>query len=75
MKDTRFEKCLGQSELSVWLAYKSITTNFLGNHRSPEYVKVVDELMDSFQQLGARMSVKMHFLRSHLDYFPDNCGD
>lgn len=75
MKDTRFEKCLGQSELSAWLAYKSITTNFLGNHRSPEYVKVVDELMDSFQQLGARMSVKMHFLRSHLDYFPDNCGD
>ena len=21
------------------------------------------------------MSVKMHFLRSHLDYFPYNCGD
>jgi hypothetical protein len=21
------------------------------------------------------MSVKMHFLNSHLDYFPDNCGD
>ena len=20
------------------------------------------------------MSVKMHFLHSHLDYFPDNCG-
>ena len=57
MKDTRFEECLGQCELSAWLAFKSITTNFLGNHRSPEYVKVVDELMDSFQQLGARMSV------------------
>ena len=21
------------------------------------------------------MSVKMHFLHSHLDYFPDNCSD
>ena len=21
------------------------------------------------------MSVKMHFLSSHLDYFPENCGD
>ena len=21
------------------------------------------------------MSVKMHFLRTHLDYFPQNCGD
>ena len=38
-------------------------------------MKVVDELMDSFQQLGARVSVKMHSLGSHLDYFPDNCGD
>ena len=31
--------------------------------------------MQSFKALGAHMSVKMHFLRSHLDYFPDNCGD
>ena len=21
------------------------------------------------------MSIKMHFLQSHLDYFPENCGD
>ena len=21
------------------------------------------------------MSIKMHFLQSHLDYFPKNCGD
>ena len=35
---------------------------------------IVQELMQSFKALGARMSVKMHFLRSHLDYFPDNCG-
>ena len=60
---------------AAWLAFKSIATNFLGNHRSAEYVKVVDELTDSFQQLGALMSGKMHFLRSHLDYFQDNCGD
>ena len=31
--------------------------------------------MENFRQIGARMSVKMHFLRSHLDYFPENCGD
>ena len=27
------------------------------------------------QQLGAQMSVKMHFLNSRLDYFPDNCEE
>ena len=31
--------------------------------------------MHNFPALGARMSTKMHFLNSHLDYFPENCGD
>ena len=33
------------------------------------------ELMHNFQTLGARMSTKMHFLNSHLNYFTENCGD
>ena len=36
---------------------------------------MVEELMENFRKLCARMSVKMHFLRSHLDYFPENCKD
>ena len=31
--------------------------------------------MENSCQNGAHMSVKMHFLRSHLEYFPENCGD
>ena len=31
--------------------------------------------MRSYHKIGARMSIKMHFLNSHLDYFPNNCGD
>ena len=53
---------------------KSAASNFLGNNKCSECVLIVQELMQSFKALGARMSVKMHFLRSHLDYFPDNCG-
>ena len=36
---------------------------------------MVDVLMENFCKLGVHMSVKMHFLWSHLDYFPENCGD
>ena len=36
---------------------------------------MVGVLIQSFQALGAQMSIKMHFLHSHLDYFPENCGD
>ncbi|KAK3878535.1 hypothetical protein Pcinc_016834 [Petrolisthes cinctipes] len=64
------EKSLNPIELSAWLCLKSVIGNFLGNHRSLEYEKTVDELMES-----VRMSVKMHFLRSHLDFFSNNCGD
>ena len=75
MKDASFEKSLNPIELSAWLALKSVFVNFLGNHKSSEYQKLVDELMEKFRKLGARMSVKLHFLRSHLDYFPKYCGD
>ena len=36
---------------------------------------MVDDLMENFRKLGVHMSVKMHFPLSHLDYFPENCGD
>ena len=75
VKDVTFDEALNPAELSAWLSLKSVIANFLGNHRSPQYQKIVDELMENFHKLGSRMSVKMHFLRSHLDYFPDNCGD
>ena len=75
LKDAKFEDSLDSNEINAWRAFKSIIQNFLGNHRSPDYEHVVEELLHSFKALGARMSIKMHFLSSHLDYFPDNCGD
>ena len=32
-------------------------------------------MLRNFQALGARMSIKLLFLFSHLDYFPENFGD
>ena len=75
MNHASFDESLNPIELSAWLALNPVIVNFLGNHRRSEYQKKGDELMKNFRRLGARMSVKMHFLRSHLDYFPENCGD
>ena len=75
MKDSTFDDALSATKLSAWVSLKSVITNFLGKNRCEEYEKEVDELLKNFQKLGARMSVKMHFLRSHLDYFPQNCRD
>ena len=75
IKDTTFDDALNPAELFAWLSFRSTIANFLGNHRSFQYQNVVDELMENFRQIGTCMSVKMHFLQSHLDYFLENCGD
>ena len=35
----------------------------------------MDVMLQNFQALGARMSNKLYYLFSHLDYFPENLGD
>ena len=32
-------------------------------------------MLQNFQALGARMSIKLHYLISHVDYFLENLGD
>ena len=54
---------------------KSIVANFLGNHWSAEHEKEIEEIQMNFRLLGEGVSVQLHFLRSHLDYFPKNSGD
>ena len=70
-----FHEALSEAELSAKQSLKSVGTNYLGNHHSVEYKKEIEELLKSFHQHGARMLVKLHFLRLHLDLFPKNCGD
>ena len=49
--------------------------NFLGNKRADNYTELVEELLLSLQDLGCRMSIKVHYLHSHLSEFPENLGD
>jgi hypothetical protein len=46
----------------------------LGNRKSEQYAQIVEELILSFQEMGCNMSLKLHFLHSHLDFFPENLG-
>jgi hypothetical protein len=34
----------------------------------------VDELLSCYEKLGCKMSLQIHFLHAHLDFFPENCG-
>ena len=75
LKDSTFDKVLTSNGKIAWLPFKNVITNFLGKHRNQDCEDSIQELMQNFQALGARKSIKMHFLNSHLGYFPDNWGD
>ena len=72
---TNFFWTMTPSEKNAWISFSAVTKNFLGNFKAPNYRDLVKDLLTSFQQLGCNMSVKVHFLHSHLDYFPENLGE
>jgi len=39
------------------------------------YKGIVAKLLSTLQGMGANLSIKVHFLYSHLDRFPENLGD
>ena len=46
----------------------------MGNHSHEQYANMVDDMLKAYEQLGARMFLKMYFLHSHLDFFSPNLG-
>lgn len=74
MEKDSFELYLKESELKTWKAFKTFMKNFLGNTKSPTYKNIVDDLL-TYKAMGCNMSVKIHYLHSHLDSFPSNLGD
>ena len=49
--------------------------DFLGKKKSVNYKDHIANMLKAFQNLGCNMSIKVHFLFSHLDRFPDNLGN
>lgn len=74
LADEHFVVIMSEIETNAWLAFKNIVKDFLGNTRALNYADIVQQLLESFQKLGCNMSIKLHFLHSHLANFPDNLG-
>ena len=74
-KDERFEAVLSDKEKATWQSFEKVSNGFLGNFKAAYFKELLQDLMDLYEQLGFNMSLKIHFLFSHLDFFPLNCGD
>jgi len=39
------------------------------------YQGIMQDLLNSYKAMGCNMSLKIHFLESHLNFFPENLGE
>lgn len=74
LKDEVFETKMEEVEKEAWKAFKEVVTKFLGNNKDPNFKCIVNNMLAKFKDLGCSMSLKVHFLNSHIDYFPENLG-
>jgi len=73
MQDKQFDaETENETERNAWLSFKRICKDFLRNHKAANYQDVVQDLLTSYKAMGCNMSLKIHFLESHLDFFPEN---
>ena len=62
-------------ERDAWQSYRNVVHGFLGRSKANNYEDCVETLLQTYCKLGCRMSLKMHYLHSHLDFFRPNLTD
>ena len=70
MQDKQFYEDMNEIERNAWLSFKRICKDFLGNHKAVNYQDVVQDLLTSYKAMECNMSLKIHFLETHLNFFP-----
>jgi hypothetical protein len=70
LEDYIFTEKLNKFKNRAWRAFEN--TCILGNIRSPIYIEIMEELLDAYKAMECNMSLKIHFLHSHLHFFPPN---
>jgi len=74
MEDEQLDEDLNETERNAW-SFKRICKDSLGNQMAENYQDVVQDLLTLYKAMGCNMSLKIHFLESHLDFFPENLGE
>lgn len=75
LQDEEFERRMSTKERAAWQSFREVQEKFLGNNKDPDYKNIVNRMLSNFKEMGCLMNLKIHFLHSHIDYFPENLGD
>jgi hypothetical protein len=63
MQDKQFDEDLNETEINAWLSFKRIYKDVFGNHKAAAYQ---DFDLTSYKAMECNVSLKIHFLESHL---------
>lgn len=74
LRSADFETSLNEVEKEAWKCIRLVIENFLGNYRATNYKEIIGNMLTAFKNLKVHMSLKIHFLADHLDFFPENLG-
>ena len=69
--DQYFDTILNSTERRACRVFENVCRNFLGNEKrgGGNQSKIVQELISSYSAVGCNVSLKLHFLSSHWDFF------
>ena len=60
-KDQQFEAVLSDKEKAAQQSFEKFSNGFLENFKAANFRELVQDLVDSYEQLECNMSLKMHF--------------
>ena len=59
----------------AWLFLAELVLKFLSNNKHSDHKTIIKNMLACFEALECCMSLKVHFLHAHLDYFHKTLGD
>ena len=74
IKEKHFENSMEANEQNAWNCFVLVVKNFLGSTKAENYKELVSNMIDAFKDLECNMSIKLHYLYSHNEKFPENLG-
>ncbi|UYV72933.1 EPM2AIP1 [Cordylochernes scorpioides] len=74
LQDGNFQNSLNEVEAAAWNSFRNVCKNFLDSVKVENYRDIVNDLLLFYKALGCNISLKIHFLLSHLVFFSDNLG-
>lgn len=74
LKSAAFVASRNEVQKEAFECIRLVTTHFLGNYRAPNHKDIIGNMLTTFKKLKVHMSLKIHFLADHPDFFPENIG-